>query len=148
MNTSDLTEFGRRVRLVGDRMAAVPWALHPSDSMTQAFELMREHVIRHVPIVSGGEVVGIVSERLLNTYAKLRDVDPRKVPLAEVMITKPYTVTPETPLAEVVHTMAYNKYGSAIVVRGRQIVGIFTTTDALCELERILEGHSSVTPEW
>lgn len=137
---------GERARVVGDRMMPWPWVLAPGDSMSKAFELMREHSIRHVPVVQDGEVVGIVSERDLNTFRNLRNVDPHNVPLREAMTAPVYTVSPDTPLAEVARVMADNKYGAAVIVRGRRIVGLFTTTNALCELARLLEGHSDLPP--
>ena len=36
--------------------------------------------------------------------------------------------------------MARHKYGSAIIVRGAEVLGIFTTTDALRALDTILTG--------
>ena len=42
-----------------------------------------------------------------------------------------YSVSPETPLDEVVATMGSKKYGSAVVVQNGKVVGIFTTVD-LC----------------
>lgn len=144
MNT--MPDRKKCARVIGDRIVPCSWVLAPGDSMATAFELMREHSIRHVPVVQDGEIVGIVSERDLNTFRNLRNADPRKVSLLEAMTAPAYTVSPDTPLAEVARVMAYNKYGAAVVARGRRIVGVFTTTDALCELARLLEGHSDFPP--
>jgi acetoin utilization protein AcuB len=108
------------------------------DSMSRAFDLMRSHGIRHVPIVEDGEVVGIVSDRDLHMRRSLLDVNPCEVPLAHVMCSTPYTVTPETPLAEAARVMAEQKYGAALVARGKRLIGVLTTVDALHELERRL----------
>jgi acetoin utilization protein AcuB len=135
-----------RVRVVGDRMVPCPWVLAPGDSMSKALAIMREHSVRHIPVVHDGEVVGIVSERDLDTMRSRRDVDPHEVTLREAMTAPVYTVSPDTPLAEVARAMADNKYGAAVIARGRRILGVFTTTDALCELARLLEGHSDLPP--
>jgi acetoin utilization protein AcuB len=42
-----------------------------------------------------------------------------------------YCVSPDAPLVEVAREMAEHKYGSAVVVEGPKVVGVFTTTDAL-----------------
>lgn len=144
MNTMSESEV--RPRVIGDRMVPCPWVLAPSDSMSKAFEVMREHSIRHVPVVRDGEIVGIVSERDLSMFRNLRNADPHKITLLEAMTVPVYTVSPDTPLAEVARVMADNKYGAAVIARGSRVIGVFTTTDALCELARLLEGHSEFPP--
>jgi CBS domain-containing protein len=47
------------------------------------------------------------------------------------MTQEAYTVSKDTPLFEVLHEMLEQKFGSAIVVEGVKIVGIFTTHDSL-----------------
>jgi acetoin utilization protein AcuB len=42
-----------------------------------------------------------------------------------------YAVPPKTPLREVVSEMAERRIGSAVVIEGTQVVGVFTTVDAL-----------------
>jgi acetoin utilization protein AcuB len=144
MSTQSKFRYGERV--MGDRMVPCPWVLAPDDTMARAFELMREHAIRHIPVVQNDAVVGIVSDRDLNTFRSLRSVDPARVMLVEAMTAPAYTVSPETPLAEAVRVMTDKKYGAAVVVREGRIVGIFTTTDALSELARLLLGQSEPPP--
>jgi acetoin utilization protein AcuB len=56
--------------------------------------------------------------------------------LEDIMIPDPFVVTPETPVSQVVAVMMEEKYGCAIVQKNEELVGIFTTIDAL----RILKG--------
>jgi len=44
-----------------------------------------------------------------------------------------------TPIAEVAHTAAMKKIGSALIMQNSKLVGIFTTTDALLALSEILK---------
>lgn len=106
--------------------------------LVEAHRLMNEHAIRHLPVLEGGRLVGMLSQRDLHLIETLRDVDPKEVPVDEAMSQDAYAVPPETPLAKVAHTMALHKYGSAVVVRGTQVLGIFTTTDALRALDATL----------
>jgi CBS domain-containing protein len=114
--------------------------------MARAFALMQEYAVRHLPVVQGEEVVGIVSDRDLHTYRSLRNADPARATIVDAMTSPAYVVGPETPLAEVARVMADRKFGAAIVARGGRVLGMFTTTDALCELARLLEGHSIPPP--
>jgi len=92
--------------------------------------MMREHNIRHLPVLRGAKIVGLVSDRDLNTLETLKDVDPHKVLVSEAMTEDPYLVSPDAALDEVVSTMADRKYGSAVVMQHDKVVGIFTTVDA------------------
>ena len=53
------------------------------------------------------------------------------VAVAEIMTADVFTVAPESPVAEVAQAMVRGRVGSAVVVQGRMIVGIFTERDVL-----------------
>nr|MBK7068570.1 CBS domain-containing protein [Deltaproteobacteria bacterium] len=111
-------------------MTPAPHTIGRDQSLTSAHHMMREHRIRHLPVLSGGRVVGLLSERDLALIETLHSVDPDLTIAEEAMTQAPYTVTPDTPLDEVVATMAGQRYGSALVMEHERIVGVFTTTDA------------------
>jgi acetoin utilization protein AcuB len=111
-------------------MTTSPHTIGEDQPMTVAHRMMREHHIRHLPVLRGAKVVGLVSDRDLNMVETLRDVDPHKVLVGEAMSQEPYVVSPDAALDEVVLSMAEKKYGSAIVVQHDKVVGIFTTVDA------------------
>ena len=58
-------------------------------------------------------------------------MDPEKLAVEEAMSQEVYSVSPKASLREVAQTMAERKYGSAVVMEGNQVRGIFTTVDAL-----------------
>jgi acetoin utilization protein AcuB len=109
--------------------------------LSEAHRLMNEHAIRHLPVLEGGRLVGVVSMRDLHLVETLKDVDPREVTVEEAMSQDAYTVAPGTPLAEVARTMAQHKYGSAVIVRDGHVEGIFTTVDALRALDAVLSSR-------
>ena len=107
--------------------------------MSQAHQLMREHRIRHLPVLEAGKLVGIVSERDLHLVETLPDCNPAEVTVEEAMIPDVYAVMPEDPVDEVVQTMADRKYGATVVMNHHGgIDGIFTTVDALQVLVDVL----------
>jgi acetoin utilization protein AcuB len=111
-------------------MTTSPHTVGEDQPMSVAHRLMREHRIRHLPVLRGSKIVGIVSDRDLNMVETLKDVDPQTVRVGEAMTQDPYQVSPDAALDEVVSTMAESKYGSAIVTQNGKVVGIFTTVDA------------------
>ena len=100
--------------------------------------MMREHKIRHLPVLHGGRIVGVVSDGDLHLIETLSDVDPEKVTVEEAMTADPYCVTPDVPIDTVVQAMAENKYGCTIVEQNRKVVGIFTTVDACIAFANLL----------
>jgi acetoin utilization protein AcuB len=108
--------------------------------LTEAHRLMNNHAIRHLPVLEGGRLVGMLSQRDLHLIETLKDVVPKEVLVEEAMSQDAYTVAPEAPLEDVAREMALHKYGSAVIVRGREVLGIFTTTDALRALDTVLRG--------
>ncbi len=111
-------------------MTTSPHTIGDDQPMALAHRMMREHRVRHLPVLRGSKIVGLVSDRDLNTVETLIDVDPLKVLVSEAMSQDPYVVSPDTALDEVVSTMAAKKYGSAVVTQHDKVVGIFTTVDA------------------
>ena len=92
---------------------------------------MEEHKIRHLPVLDGGQLLGVLSDRDINWLAAMPTIDPETMTVNEAMTDLPYTVDPDTPLESVVREMERHKYGAAIVVEGNHPVGIFTTVDAM-----------------
>jgi acetoin utilization protein AcuB len=111
-------------------MSTCPHTIGVEQTMSVAHRMMREHGVRHLPVLRHGRVVGLVSDRDLNVIENLSGVDPTRVTVEEAMTQAPYVVSPDEPLDQVVMTMASKKYGSAIVVQHEKVVGIFTTVDA------------------
>jgi acetoin utilization protein AcuB len=118
-------------RLIKEFMTRNPITIADHQSLATAHRMMREHGVRHLPVLSAGKLVGVVSMRDLYFIETLPGVKTDEVLVSEAMSSEVYTVSPDTPLDEVVREMADNKYGSVIVVDSTRAVGVFTTVDAL-----------------
>jgi acetoin utilization protein AcuB len=120
-------------------MTPQPWTIRKDAKMSQAHERMRAHRIRHLPVLEGGKLVGVVSDRDLHLIETLPGCDPDEVTVDQAMSEDVYVVSSDAPVDAVVEKMADHKYGSAIVVNRRGVVeGIFTTVDALQVLADVL----------
>lgn len=122
-------------------MTTSPYAIDAEQKLSQAHRLMRDHAIRHLPVLHGGKLVGVLSDRDLHLIESLRDVDPEKVLVEEAMSPAVYTVSPKAALDEVVREMAQHKYGCAVVVDNGKVVGVFTTIDAMRTFAEMLESR-------
>lgn len=120
-------------------MTTSPYSIGQEQRLSQAHRLMREHNIRHLPVLHGGQLVGVLSDRDLHLIETLRDVDPEKVLVEEAMSPTVYTVSPKALLDEVVREMAHHKYGCAVVLDNGKVVGVFTTIDAMRVFADLLE---------
>ena len=116
---------------IADFMTSMPHTVGSEQTITFAQRMMQKYGIRHLPVLHGGELYGIVSDRDLGMIAGLNEVNPDNTTVEEAMTQEAYTVTKDTPLFDVLQEMLEHKYGSAIVVEGVKIVGILTTHDAL-----------------
>jgi acetoin utilization protein AcuB len=115
---------------VSQYMTPSPHSIGAEQTLAQARTVMHEHKVRHLPVLDGGELVGVVTEGDVHFVESLEDVDLHAVTVAEAMTEPLYTVTVDTPLDDIVAGMASRNCGSAVVVQGAKIVGIFTTLDA------------------
>jgi acetoin utilization protein AcuB len=124
-------------------MTTSPHTIGADQTLAHAHEVMRQHRLRHLPVLAARRLVGLVSDGDLNMVETLRDVDPTRVRVEEAMTQEVYSVTPDAPLDEVVKEMARHKYGSAVVVDNGHVVGIFTTVDACRAFADMLHTHLS-----
>jgi acetoin utilization protein AcuB len=117
-------------------MTPAPHTIGIRQTIEEATRRMRQAHIRHLPVLAGGRLVGMLSDRDARLVEAL-DV-PERVRVEEVMSPDPFAVAPEDDLKRVVEIMVDRKLGSAVVLEEERVVGIFTTTDALQSLLRHL----------
>ena len=124
--------------LVGERMSRPPVTIGPEMSIHDALALFKKERIRRAPVIKGGKLVGIVSEK------DLLDASPSsattlsvwemnymlsKLTVSSLMTKDVITVTEDTPIEEAARIMADNKIGGLPVVKGTRVVGIITETN-------------------
>lgn len=116
-----------------------PHAIGRDQPLALALAMMKKYRIRHLPVLDGGELVGVLSERDLHLIQALEGVDPKRVTVEEAMSTSIYAVTPETKLDQVLREMAEHRYGCTVVIQHGHVVGIFTTVDVCRAFAELLE---------
>jgi acetoin utilization protein AcuB len=130
--------MSKSIPTVQKYMTTTPHSVGGEETVATASQLLKQHGIRHLPVLEGDRLLGVLTDRDIKFVEGFRDVDPTTLTVAEAMVEEPYAVSPDTPLDEVTNTMAERKYGCAIVVQHRRVVGIFTTVDACRALSELL----------
>ncbi len=131
-----MSESARQLR-VSDYMTTVPHSIEPHQDLDDAWHMMGKYHVRHLPVLAGGHLVGLLSERDL-TY--LRQISNKKEELRvrDAMVYDPVVVGPEESLRDVARRMAADRIGSVLICDARQkLLGIFTYVDALAALSDI-----------
>lgn len=127
--------------VVRQYMTVCPHTISARQTLTTARRMMTEHQVRHLPVLEGGRIIGLLSERDLLLVESLAGVNPTEVLVEEAMVQSVFTAAPDEPVAQVVEAMIERKLGSTVVVEGEHVVGVFTTIDALRALLNLLESR-------
>ena len=125
---------------VKDLMVRDVATLDIGDELSLANDIMKLGRIRHLPVLEGKTLVGILSERDLfrssllealgHEPTKTRDV-MKAIRIQDIMIRKLITVSPEADIKEAVELMLKYKIGCVPVVAGGELLGLVTETDIL-----------------
>lgn len=138
-------------RVVADIMTRQVVTLNEADNLLQLEEGMDRLSLRHLPVVDGDRLVGLMSHRDVlrlmvgpsqatsPVSAAQRHNVAEHTFVAHAMTRDPTTVRPDTPLREAAELLATNKFGCLPVVEeGGRLVGIVTEHDFLKMLARQL----------
>ena len=106
----------------------------PGETASRAWSRMRNRRIRHLAVVDGGRVVGVLSERDLGGAD---GAARRRGRLVRELMSRPVvSATPATTLRRAAGLMRAGPIGSLPVLDDGRLVGIVTATDVLDELGR------------
>ncbi len=114
--------------------------LNLNDSLYSAEKRMKVNHIRHMPVVDGDKLIGLVSlsdlQRVsfIDAYSKEGTEDTpvyNMLSIRDLMIKNPLTASPKTTILEVSKLLASKEFHSLPVVDDGKLVGIITTTDLL-----------------
>jgi acetoin utilization protein AcuB len=124
-------------------MTPFPHSIDVDAPLEDAHKLMRERRFRHLPVMSGGEIVGVLTDRDIKLVLgpDFGSPDERELRVCDAYVERPCVVPASTPVAKVARVMAQNRIGSAIVTKHGKLVGIFTVTDACRALAEIIGDH-------
>ena len=126
--------------LVGRRMRTSLITATKDATLAQARELLHSHRIRHLPVVEGDRLVGILTDRDIRqaSPSSTAGISPDRtsaflaqIPVGGAMVREVRTVSPYTTIEEAARLMIEHQIGCLPVIEANRLVGIITETDIL-----------------
>ncbi len=117
---------------VSQCMTTELYTVAEDDCIDLAASIMDWERVRHIPVEdSSHRLVGLVSYRkLLRALSRGHtSTDSKTMPVREVMVTDPVTVTPDTPTLEAIRLMCEHRVACLPVVEDGRLVGIVSDRD-------------------
>lgn len=122
-------------------MTRNPITIEKDATVIEAMHLMKEKNVRRLPVMDKGKIAGIITEKMVMEFKPSRatSLDTweihyilSKTPVTEAMNPKPYKVAPNSDLTDAARLLHDRKLNGVLVVDEKEeLVGIFTTTNAL-----------------
>ncbi len=130
---------------INEIMTVNPITLGQNATLDEAGSLMREHRIRHVPIVGEDkELLGLITQRDLLAVGSA-EADGNVV--TEIMRRTVYTVSEESDMRSAALMMQEHKIGALPVLQDKKLVGIITDSDYVALAINLLEQLDEFEPE-
>jgi acetoin utilization protein AcuB len=133
---------------VRDAMTRDVITIEPEASAAQAWGLCRERNIRHLPVVEGGRLVGIVSDRDLRDLSPPRDTPDQEntlgwVRIRDVMSAEVVTAHPLDTIEHAARVIYEHKFNCLPVVADGELAGIITSSDLVRTLVELIGAHGA-----
>ncbi len=139
---ADLEGWNPREIKVEEFMSTDLFTVQKDDPIDLVAEIMNWRRIRYMPVENTkGELVGLISSRmLLRYYARPEKMELEQITtVKDIMVEKPLTAMPETPVVDALKRMRDNNIGCLPVVKGKELVGIITEMDFLRITSRLMD---------
>lgn len=139
------------------RMTANPFTVTPETTVPEAVALMIEHKVRHLPVVDGDRVVGVVSKGDIDAAGPSKATTfsageitylLHKLKIGKIMSRNPLTIGPDALLEEAALAMRNNKIEMLPVVEHGRLVGVITESAILDSFIEILGFRDRGTRLW
>jgi CBS domain-containing protein len=122
-------------------MTTDPYSLNITDGLSHAEILFKRHKVRHLPVVSGDKIIGILSMTDLSRISFLDSYDPQNFnvdtsiyslfSLEQIMVRNPTCIAPDTLIKDAAEIFLKSEFHALPVVENKKLVGIMTTTDLI-----------------
>lgn len=116
------------------------YTVNESDKLQDVATIIRKNKIRHIPVISGNAVIGIISRTDLNRltfgafFENQEGADESvldMLSISQVMTSNPRTINSNDTIRDVAEIFAKEEYHALPVVDEGELQGIVTTTDVI-----------------
>ena len=122
-------------------MTQNPTSCDPAATAVEAAKVMASEDVGSVPVVKGGRLVGVVTDRDLVVRVLAEGRDPNSTTVGEIASSDLETVSPDDDLDAALRKMASRKVRRLPVVEGDQLVGIVAQADVARQGDDSETGH-------
>jgi CBS domain-containing protein len=112
---------------VSELMTKQPTTVAPDTTLGEVAVLMKQEDCGSIPVVEGGRLVGIVTDRDIVVRGVAAGVDPKTQRVSKVMSSDPVTVGPDEDVVDAEKKMADRQIRRLPVVEGGKLIGIIVT---------------------
>ena len=132
---------------IRDIMSTNVVAVDEKTSIHDAKKVMEAHKIRRLPVMKKDKLVGYLTERMLleaspspATALSIHELHYllAKMKVKEIMVKKPFTISPDMPPEEAMQLGQEMGYGGFPVVENGRLVGVVTESDIVRLMTRVL----------
>jgi acetoin utilization protein AcuB len=115
-------------------------SLQSTERLGAAIELLNDHDIRHLPVLKGDELIGMLSDRDARKYRPpeafvdsnvVASIELLDTPVWKAMTTEVLTLTPGDPIDRALDIFVDLRVGAVCVLAGPRLVGIVSYVDVL-----------------
>ena len=117
------------VRHLLDGKEKLLWSVEPDDPVLEIIQLMATHHVGALPVLRGGELLGIVSERDYARKVVLLGRSATDTPVGQIMSSPVITVTPQTSLNECMQLVTDHRVRHLPVVENGRVIGMISIGD-------------------
>ena len=128
-------------RTVADIMIKHPPSVGPTDTLSDAHEIMQRHDVLSLPVLADGVLAGIITDRDLRSHSG--ELEETRV--QTVMAPAPVAVAPSMPVEEAANLLVNLGVGSLPVVENGRLVGLVSNKEII---QSLLDGLKAAKVSW
>ena len=126
---------------IRDLMTENPSSCERGTPVAEAAKVMARENVGSVPVVEGGKLVGVVTDRDLVVRLLAEGRDPQSTTVGEVSSSEPVTLSPDDGLDQALQLLARHQVRRLPVVEGERLVGIVAQADIARHADEVQTGE-------
>ena len=126
---------------IRDLMTENPSSCERGTPVAEAAKVMARENVGSVPVVEGGKLVGVVTDRDLVVRLLAEGRDPQSTTVGEVASSEPVTLSPDDGLDQALQRLARHQVRRLPVVEGERLVGIVAQADIARHADEVQTGE-------